>query len=144
MRWWQMASMGKILAINDPDPKEMTIVEHLDELRRRLIICIAVVTVGSCVGWFVKETVFKVLTGPLQPFTVSKAHPHGLEIILTKITDAFVIELKMAIAVGIALGLPVLLYQAWMFVAPAISVNARRYAVPFVVVGILLFAVGGV
>lgn len=139
-----MASMGKILAINDPDPKEMTIVEHLDELRRRLIICIAVVTVGSCVGWFVKESVFNVLTGPLRPYTVSKAHPHGLEIILTKITDAFVIELKMAIAVGIALGLPVLLYQAWMFVAPAISVNARRYAVPFVVVGIFLFAVGAV
>ena len=65
-----MASVVRnFLAINDPDPKEMTIVEHLEELRRRLIICIAVVTVGSGVGWFFKESAFNFLTVPLKPFT---------------------------------------------------------------------------
>lgn len=131
-----MASMGKILAINDPDPKEMSIVEHLDELRRRLIICIAVVTLGSCLGWFWKDHLFAILRGPL-----GRAH---VQIIVTKITDPFVINIKLSIVIGIALVLPVLLYQTWMFIAPAVSVNARRYAVPFVLVGIGLFAVGAV
>jgi sec-independent protein translocase protein TatC len=136
-----MASVVRnLLALNDPDPKEMTIVEHLEELRRRLIICITVVTAGSGVGWFFKESAFNFLTVPLKPFTVGKAH--HVEFILTKLTDAFVIELKISIAIGVALVLPVLLYQTWMFVAPAISVQARRYAVPFVLLGIGLFIVG--
>jgi Sec-independent protein secretion pathway component TatC len=52
------------LAIDDPDPKEMTIVEHLDELRRRLIVCIVVVTASSAVGWFVKEAAFVASSQP--------------------------------------------------------------------------------
>ena len=87
------------------------------------------VTVGSGVGWFFKESAFNFLTVPLKPFTGGKAH--HVEFILTKLTDAFVVELKISIAIGIGLVLPVLLYQSWMFVAPAISVHARRYAVPF-------------
>src|SRR5579864_234951 len=109
------------LALNDPDPKEMTIVEHLEELRSRLIKCILVVTIGSAIGWFFKEDVFNLLAAPIKPFTNSRQH--HVEFILTKLTDAFVIELKIAIAIGVALGLPVLLYQTWMFVAPAVSVQ---------------------
>jgi sec-independent protein translocase protein TatC len=136
-----MASVVRnFLALNDPDAKEMTIVEHLEELRRRLIICIAVVTVGSLVGWFFKESAFNFLTVPLKPFTVGKAQ--HVEFILTKLTDAFVVELKISIAIGVALVLPVLLYQTWMFVAPAISMQARHYAVPFVLLGLGLFIVG--
>jgi sec-independent protein translocase protein TatC len=118
----------------------MTIVEHLEELRRRLIICIAVVTAGSFVGWFFKESAFNFLTVPLKPFTVGKAH--HVEFILTKLTDAFVVELKISIAIGVALVLPVLLYHTWMFVAPAVSVHARHYVVPFVLLGIGLFIAG--
>jgi sec-independent protein translocase protein TatC len=136
-----MASVVRnFLALNDPDPKEMTIVEHLEELRRRLIICIAVVTAGSFVGWFFRESAFNFLIVPLKPFTGSKAH--HVEFILTKLTDAFVVELKISIAIGVALVLPVLLYHTWMFVAPAVSVHARHYVVPFVVLGIGLFIAG--
>ena len=129
-----MASARNFLAISDPDPKEMTIVEHLDELRTRLIKCIVAVTLGSTLGWFLKDRLFEVLRKPLNPYHIP--------IIMTKLTDAFVIELKLAIAIGVAITLPILLYQTWMFVAPAISVEARRYAVPFVLVGIGLFAIG--
>jgi sec-independent protein translocase protein TatC len=136
-----MASgVRNFLALNDPDPKEMTIVEHLEELRRRLIICIAVVTGGSFVGWFFKEPAFNFLTIPLKPFTGGSTH--HVQFILTKLTDAFVVELKISIAIGVALVLPVLLYQTWMFVAPAVSVHARRYVVPFVLLGIGLFIAG--
>ncbi|HKC73115.1 MAG TPA: twin-arginine translocase subunit TatC [Chloroflexota bacterium] len=136
-----MASvLRSFLSLNDPDPKEMTIVEHLEELRRRLVICIAVVTAGSFVGWFFKESAFNFLTVPLKPFTGGKAH--HVEFILTKLTDAFVVELKISIAIGVALVLPVLLYQTWMFVAPAVAVHARHYVVPFVLLGIGLFIAG--
>ena len=64
-----MASVVRnFLALNDPDPKEMTIVEHLEELRRRLIVCIVVVMAGSAVGWFFKESAFNFLTVPLKPY----------------------------------------------------------------------------
>lgn len=141
-----MASVRNILAINDPDPKEMTIVEHLEELRHRLIVCISVITLGSVVGWFFKTAVFDLLSAPLTPYLNSKhkaSHPLVSGFILPKLTDAFVLELKISIAIGIALTLPVLLYQLWMFIAPAVSMQARRYAVPFVLVGILLFVIGG-
>ena len=136
-----MASVVRnFLALNDPDPKEMTIVEHLEELRRRLIICIAVVTAGSFVGWFFRASAFNFLIVPLKPFTTRQNH--HVQFILTKLTDAFVVELRISIAIGVALVLPVLLYQTWMFVAPAIAVQARRYVVPFVVLGIGLFVAG--
>ncbi len=131
-----MASMRNILALNDPDPKEMTIVEHLEELRRRLIICIATVTGGSAVGWFFKDWLFGVLDAPLRQYHIS--------LIVTKVTDFFVINLLLSVAIGIALVLPVLLYQTWMFIAPAVDLKARRYTVPFVLVGIVLFAIGAV
>ena len=138
-----MASvLRNFLAINDPDPKEMTIVEHLEELRRRLIVCIVVVMAGSGVGWFFKESAFNFLIVPLKPFTTRHSQDEHVQFILTKLTDAFVVELKISIAIGVALVLPVLLYQTWMFVAPAIAVQARRYVVPFVVLGIGLFIAG--
>src|ERR671933_1259636 len=136
-----MASvLRNFLAINDPDPKEMTIVEHLEELRRRLVVCIVVVMAGSVVGWFFRESAFNFLIVPLKPFTTLKNH--HVQFILTKLTDAFVVELKISIAIGIGLVLPVLLYHSWMFVAPAIAVHARHYVVPFVVLGIGLFIAG--
>lgn len=133
------------LAITDPDPKEMTIVEHLEELRRRLIVCIVAITAGSFAGWFFKETVFLWLEGPLLPYLQPKkgGHPLVSGFILPKLTDAFVLEIKISLAIGVAITLPVLLYQLWMFIAPAVAVHARRYAVPFVLVGIVLFIIGG-
>lgn len=133
-----MASVRNVLALNDPDPKEMTIVEHLEELRYRLIVCLITITAGSVVGWFVKEYVWNLLAAPMTHYEKSI----GARLVLGSLTDPFVIEIKIAIAVGIALVLPVLLYQGWMFVAPAVSVHARRYAVPFVLLGIVLFIIG--
>ena len=137
-----MARASNFLALNDPDPKEMSVVDHLDELRHRLIVCIITVMIGSVAGWFVKDKVFGLLSAPIRPYSATPKNPHGAEFVLAKVTDAFTIEIKIAVAVGILLGLPVLLYQIWMFIAPAVSVHARRYAVPFVLIGIVLFLIG--
>jgi sec-independent protein translocase protein TatC len=139
-----MAAPRGLLGLNDPDPKEMTVVEHFGELRRRIIVCIGVIAVGSIAGWFFISPIFHLLVNPLLPYSASVTHPDGIQIILGKLTDAFAIKLKIALASGIALSLPVLLYQTWMFVVPAIAVRARRYAIPFVLIGIVLFACGAI
>lgn len=138
-----MAKARNFLALNDPDPKEMSVVDHLDELRRRLIVCILTVTIGSVVGWFFAGPVYLRLIAPLMPFFNKPGHEHVV-IVLPQITSGFTLLLKISVAEGIALGLPVLLYEIWMFIAPAVSVQARRYVVPFVLIGIGLFLVGGV
>ncbi len=130
-----MASLRNMLALSDPDPKEMTIVDHLEELRYRLVICILTVTVGATIGFFwLVGPVFHILQQPINKYHV--------ELVVNKLTDGFVIELKVAVAIGITLGLPVLLYHTWMFIAPAITVDKRRYIVPFVLLGIVLFIIG--
>jgi len=138
-----MAKATNFLALNDPDPKEMSVVDHLTELRQRLIICILTVSVGSVVGWFFAVRVYLLLVGPLLPYMHAAGHQH-VTIVLPSITSGFTLLLKISIAEGVALGLPVLLYQTWMFIAPAVSLHARRYAVPFVLIGIFLFGIGAV
>jgi Sec-independent protein secretion pathway component TatC len=103
-----MAAPRGLLGLNDPDPKEMTIVEHLGELRRRRSICISVITAGSIAGWFFISPVFHLLVNPLLPYSASATQPDGVQIMLGKLTDAFAIKVKIALASGIALSLPVL------------------------------------
>jgi len=129
-----MATLRNILAFNDPDPKEMSVVDHLDELRQRLIICITVVALGSTVGWFFKEKVITLVLAPIRrPGVIASVHT---------LTEGFTLELKISVLIGLGLGLPVLLYEGWMFVAPAIAPRSRHYAIPFVLTGIVMFLIG--
>ena len=137
-----MARARNFLALSDPDPKEMSVVDHLDELRHRLIICILTITLGSIVVAFFVIHVFSILVVPLNPYLNRPGQGHVI-ITLPSLTAGFTLYLKLAVAEGVVLGLPVLLYQIWMFVAPAVSIHARRYVVPFVVTGITLFLIGG-
>jgi sec-independent protein translocase protein TatC len=130
-----MARFDRVLALNDPDPKEMSVVEHLDELRRRLIVCISVVTVGSVIGWFFKKKVLSLVLAPIR-------HP-GIIASVHTLQEGFSLEIKISVIIGIALCLPVLLYESWMFVAPAVAPRSRHYVVPFVLVGIVMFLIGG-
>jgi len=129
-----MARLDNILALSDPDPKEMSVVDHLDELRRRLIVCIGVVTVGSVIGWFFKEKVISLVLAPIRrPGVIASVHT---------LQEGFSLEIKISVIIGIMLCLPVLLYEFWMFVAPAVAPRSRHYAVPFVLVGIVMFLIG--
>ena len=112
----------------------MSVVDHLDELRRRLIVCISVVTVGSVIGWFFKEKVLSLVLAPIR-------HPGVIASVHT-LQEGFALEIKISVLIGIVLCLPVLLYEFWMFIAPAVAPRSRHYAVPFVLVGIVMFLIG--
>src|SRR5947209_4666233 len=130
----------KVLALDDPDPKEMSIIEHLEELRSRLIVALIAISLTSVVGWFLFDPVLGILERLLPQQDVAAIFRNKL--FVTTITGAFTFRLKVAVIIGIMLAVPVWLYELWMFIVPAVEVRVRRYIVPFVAFGMILFAAG--
>jgi sec-independent protein translocase protein TatC len=124
----------KILAIDDPDPKEMSIVEHLEELRSRLIVSLMAIAIASVGGWFLFQPALHLLVLPLP----TQYH----QLVFTTFTGAFTFRLKLSIIIGIMIAIPIWMYELWMFIVPAVEVGVRRYIVPFVLLGMVLFAAG--
>jgi sec-independent protein translocase protein TatC len=119
----------------------MTVFEHLGELRRRLMISIvAVVIAGTVVFIFAPEIISWLITF----YNDAVPHGHGQKFIFTGPLDAFATRLKIATYGGIVLALPVWLWQLWRFITPGLTKNEKKYAVPFVIASIILFALGGV
>ncbi len=116
------------------DGSTMTMVEHLEELRRRLMIVIAAIAIAAVLGFIISGPVLDLLRQPLpeEYSTLYFNSPAG----------AFVAQLKIAGFIGIALAMPVILYQVWRFVTPGLMPGERRLVWPFLLVGILLFALG--
>jgi len=127
----------------------MTIIEHLTELRKRLIISVIAVTVASSVGWVFFDRIFGLFVDPycdtlrnlperIRPFTGTRC---GL--IYTGVPDAFLIRFKIAFFTGFAIALPIVLFELWRFVTPGLTQRERRLAIPFVLSSLVLFALGG-
>jgi sec-independent protein translocase protein TatC len=126
----------------------MTLVEHLDELRTRLIISVASIGVGFAIAWPLYRPVFNLLTNPYCSFM--KDHPqlalhpeNPCALVYLSVVEPFLVKLKTVGVLALVIALPVVLYQLWRFVTPALKSNERRYAIPFVVSSIALFALGG-
>jgi sec-independent protein translocase protein TatC len=116
------------------DGSTMTMVEHLEELRRRLMVVIAAIAVAAVVGFLVSETVLDILREPL---------PDEFQtLFFTSPAGAFVARLKIAGFVGVALAMPVIMYELYKFVTPGLLPGERRLLWPFLVVGVGLFALG--
>jgi sec-independent protein translocase protein TatC len=121
-----------------PDPKYMTFVEHLSELRQRLIISFLSIGVGSVVGWLLASRILEIMARPLQQ------RMHIKHLYFTAVYGAFTLQLKIAIMVGFIIALPVTTYQLWGFVAPAFGPRANRWAPLWISSAIVLFTAGGV
>ena len=104
------------------DPSVMTLVEHLSELRRRVFICVVAIVIGGVVGLLeAPATSSSLLLQPLDPYS-------GGRVVLLSLGSGFLLYLKIAIVAGIAIGLPVILYQLWAFVAPGPDGQHERAA----------------
>jgi sec-independent protein translocase protein TatC len=131
-----------------PRVSTMTVVEHLDELRSRLIVCVVAVVLGSIAGWFLYRPVVNILSNPFCDFMV--AHPSvaadptdPCRLVFGGPVEPFSVKLKVAMFLGLALALPVILYELWMFITPGLTSRERRFAWPFVLISIALFVFGG-
>jgi sec-independent protein translocase protein TatC len=119
------------------DPKVMTFVQHLEELRRRLIFCLLAVAAGSIVGWWQAGRIIGLIDAPLR----SQLGDHG-RLVVTTVYGGFTLQLKVALVVGFALALPVTVSQLWAFVAPAFGAGANRWAPIWMTSAIALFVAG--
>jgi sec-independent protein translocase protein TatC len=126
----------------------MTIVEHLTELRRRLVISLAAVGVASVVGFVLYRRIFAWLLNPYQDAIQSlpsSARPPGSlgeSLVATSPTEPFLTFIKIGLFTGLLIALPVVLYQLWRFITPGLTSRERRLGIPFVLASVLLFAGG--
>src|SRR2546429_4239298 len=115
----------------------MTVLEHLEELRRVLIISLISWAVGTIIGFAISGFVLEIL---LQPVRAVIGGQHI--VYFTGPIDKFFLYFKVGIFTGFILSSPVILWQVWTFVAPGLHRNERRFAVGFVTSAVLLFAIG--
>lgn len=120
----------------------MTLVQHLEELRRRLIISAAAVAVGSIGGFILYRPVLDFLQEPYRDAVASLPETITDKLIVTTPTEPFLAFLKIGLFVGLLLALPVILYQFWRFITPGLTSRERRMGIPFVLASLLLFAIG--
>ena len=117
---------------------EMPFLDHLEELRWRIIWSLAALVVGVGVAFFLvmKFNLLLWMQGPMLPYL------HGRRLVYTHPGDGFSILLQTAIIVGIVLALPVIIYQVWAFLSPALYRKEKRIAVPVILGAVLLFVAG--
>lgn len=118
---------------------KMSFLEHLDELRRRLITILIYVASGFILCWFFREEIYRFVSRPI----VAHLDEVGGKLIVTKLTEAFSLYLKVSIVAGIFLTAPLIIYQIWLFIAPGLFRRERRLAFPFVFFSLVLFLSGG-
>ncbi len=122
--------------------EKLPFTDHLEELRRRLIICFIAVAVGFLVAYGFAEEIFQVLMRPIirvLPFENSSQKP---SLIFTGIAEGFLTYLKVALLTGFFIAVPIIFYQLWKFVAPGLYRHEKRYVLPFVLLSTIFF-VGG-
>jgi sec-independent protein translocase protein TatC len=122
----------------------MTLVEHLTELRKRLIICVLAVAGGMLLGFLLYDWIIEVLIAPYQDLVRARPLSSATEgrLLTTDPLEAFGVRMKTSAYAGIAFAMPVILWQVWQFVTPGLYPHERRYAVPFVVSALALFVLG--
>jgi sec-independent protein translocase protein TatC len=112
---------------------KLTVVDHLDELRTRIVVSVATLIFASALCFWQNDLLLSIANKPL---------PHGREPITFGITEPFFTTTKLAIYAGILLSLPVLLYQAYAYILPALAPGQKKTITPFVAMVPILFTAG--
>lgn len=128
--------------VDDDEPEneagaKMSFLEHLDELRKRLIVSALSLVGGFLVAFLFIDRVFAFIMRPLQ-----QVLPHGGRLVYTEPAEAFLLYMKVAALVGLFLATPIVLWQIWLFVAPGLYAHEKRFALPFVLFSTVFFVCG--
>src|SRR6266849_2478812 len=117
---------------------KMSFLDHLEELRKRLLISFAAVGVGFLVCWNYADRLYALLQEPL-----TSALPPGDKLAYTRLIAPFFLYMKMAFFAGIFVASPIILLQLWLFISPGLYRKERRLAVPFILMATVFFLCGG-
>ncbi|MGD0393324.1 MAG: twin-arginine translocase subunit TatC [Acidimicrobiales bacterium] len=120
-----------------PQPDSMTLVEHLAELRRRVLVCSVAFLITGTAAFLLYPWILSFLSHPYCEIS-----PHRCGFYITDPLGGLALRVKIAAYGGMFLAAPVLLWEFWRFVTPGLNRNEKRYAIPFIVASILLFALG--
>lgn len=120
----------------------MTVMEHLGELRTRLIVAALAFAIAAIAVFMFYEPVLRVLQRPLCDVPRELLGSGGCKLVTFKVTEGLLIRLKIASMGGMILASPVWLYELWAFVTPGLTVREKRYAGPFIFSAVFLFLVG--
>jgi len=115
----------------------MSFLQHLEELRKRLIVSIVALVVGFLVCWAFAPKIFHLIEQPILQYLP------GEKLAFTRLTSPFFLYMKVAFFAGVFLAAPLILWQLWLFIAPGLYPRERRYAAPFIIFASLFFLVGG-
>ena len=123
--------------VEDDGAGKMSFLDHLDELRRRLVAAALSLAFGTLVAFFFIDRIFTFIMKPLY-----EKLPPGSKLIYTEPTEAFMLYVKIALLAGVVIGAPLILWQLWLFVAPGLYAHEKRFAGPFILMATVFF-VGG-
>lgn len=118
-------------ASEPPEAGVMTLVEHLDELRRRLFISVGALVVTSVVGFIVAPYLIDAIDAPFKD-----------QLQILTVGGGFFVQVKLAVIIGLALALPVIVIQLWRFVAPGLTARERAAIRPWLPLAAVFFALG--
>ncbi len=116
----------------------MSLLDHLEELRRRIVWSLAFFLIAFMACWAYSKEIFHFLAVPVYRFL-----PEGTRLSFLGITDPFILYMKVAALAGAFLAAPVILWQVWGFISPGLYARERRWAAPFVIAGTFFFVAGG-
>ena len=120
----------------DESTKDMSLIEHIGELRYRLTRAAIGILVGMCFCWGFSEQIFNVIRKPIQPFL-----PQG-GLIYTAPIDKFMAHIKISFICGLLLSAPFWLFHLWKFISPGLYKNEKRFAIGFILFGTFQFGLG--
>ena len=122
----------------------MTFWDHLEELRRVLLRCIAVVALFAVLAFAFKDEVFAIIFAPKGPDFLPRIFGSSpdIQLINTELTRQFVIHMMASFYVGIVVAAPYILYELYRFISPALYQNERRYSTPLVISSYIMFMLG--
>src|SRR5499427_6741145 len=120
----------------------MGFLDHLEELRKRIIYSIVSVAVGFFICWWKVERIYDVMQKPI--IDALRANGMAEKLVYLNPTEPFNLYLKIAALAGLFLTSPFVLYQVWMFISPGLYRKEKKYVVPFMVSTIALFSAGGI
>jgi sec-independent protein translocase protein TatC len=116
---------------------KMSFLDHLDELRRRIIYSVIAIVVGFLIACLFLDQLFNFIVDPMRA-----ALPGGQKLIFTEPTEALMLYLKMAVLAGLLIASPGVMTQVWLFVAPGLYANEKKLAIPFVAMSSFFFVAG--
>ena len=137
----ELAASTPVQESSKEEMPTMGFLDHLEELRKRIVYSIAAIAIGAVVCWTFRERLVDLMQRPI----VEVLHKYGLpeKLVYLNPVNPFNLNLKVAGVVGLFVTSPFVLYQVWMFIAPGLYRNEKRYVTPFMISTVALFLSGG-